>query len=107
MTSAPHVDCNMQLGSGAAELVACGKHLRKLSLFGAQLGNEGARQVAPIMTAEALTGLLELELSGCGIEDKGMQVLFDALQTGVAPALEVCRVCRLIKSKTPKREQAA
>ena len=82
-----------QLGLAAAELVAGGKHLRKLSLFGARLGDEGARRVAAIMGAEALTGLLELELAGCSIGDRGMQALFDALQTGVAPALEV-RSCQ-------------
>ena len=78
-----------QIGPGAAELVGGGRHLRKLSLFNSQLGDEGAKRIAAILSSETLTGLLELELSGCGIGTEGMTVLFEALQTSVAPALEV------------------
>lgn len=77
------------MGPEAAELVAGGTHLRKLSLFGSRLGDPGAQRIAAIMVAETLTGLLELELAGCNISKAGMHVLFDTLQTGVAPALEV------------------
>lgn len=81
-----------QMGPEAAELVAGGTHLRKLSLFGSRLGDPGAQRIAAIMVAETLTGLLELELAGCNISKAGMHVLFDTLQTGVAPALEVLLV---------------
>lgn len=79
----------MQLGAAAAELVAGGRHLRKLSLFNSRLGDGGAQRIAEIMAAATLTALLELEVSGCGIGTPGITVLFEALQTGVAPALEV------------------
>ena len=77
------------MGPAAAQLVACGRQLRKLSLFNSRLGDEGAFKVAELAASEALTALLELELSACGIGAPGMQSLFGALQTGVAPALEV------------------
>ena len=77
------------MGPAAAQLVACGRQLRKLSLFNSRLGDEGAFKVAELAASEALTALLELELSACSIGATGMQSLFGALQTGVAPALEV------------------
>ena len=77
------------MGPAAAELVACGRQLRKLSLFNNRLGDGGAARVAELAAAEALTALLELELSACSIGAPGMQSLFAAMQTGVAPALEV------------------
>lgn len=77
------------MGPSAAELVACGKQLRKLSLFNSRLGDPGAFRVAELAAADSLTSLLELELSACSIGVQGMQSLFGALQTGVAPALEV------------------
>ena len=79
----------MQLGPAAAQLVGCGKQLRKLSLFDNALGNEGAVTASNVAASEALTALLELELSACSIGSEGMSALLGALQTGVAPALEV------------------
>ena len=79
----------MQLGPTAAQLVRAGKQLRKLSLFDNALGDEGAVAASNFAAEEALTAVLELELSACGIRSAGMSALLGALQTGVAPALEV------------------
>ncbi|KAK9809612.1 hypothetical protein WJX73_007452 [Symbiochloris irregularis] len=85
-----------EVGPSGVELIAAGTHLRKLSLFDSRIGDEAVKRMAALMQAEALTALLELELSGCGIGPPGMTALFDVLQTGVVPALEVrlMRDCR-------------
>ena len=78
-----------QLGMGAAELLRPPSRLRKLSLFAAELGDEGACAVAEHMAAGSLVSLMELELSCAGIGTRGIRRLFATLEAQAAPALEV------------------
>ena len=46
--------CALQMGPAAAQLVACGRQLRKLSLFNSRLGDEGAFKVAELAACQLL-----------------------------------------------------
>jgi hypothetical protein len=90
-----------QLGMGAAELLRAPSRLRKLSLFAAELGDEGACAVAERLAAGSLVALMELELSCARIGTRGIRRLFATLEAQAAPALEVCRplgCCRMSPS---------
>lgn len=81
--------CAMQLGAGAARLLQGSSQIKKLDLSNADLGDEGAQQLATMLTACVQTNLQELELSGCGIGKPGISRIFQVLQGFAAPALEV------------------
>lgn len=79
---------------GGAELLRPPSRLRKLSLFAAELGDEGACAVAERMAVGSLVALMELELSCAGIGTRGIRRLFATLEAQAAPALEVRRPCQ-------------